>query len=77
MYSIVRTASVQGIKSVPVYVEADVSDGMPIFEMVGFLSAEVKESKERVRTALRNAGYILPAIINANMTDDKTSLGFT
>ncbi len=60
MYSIVRTASVQGIKSVPVYVEADVSDGMPIFEMVGFLSAEVKESKERVRTALRNIGYVLP-----------------
>lgn len=80
MYSIVRTASVQGIKSVPVYVEADVSDGMPIFEMVGFLSAEVKESKERVRTALRNAGYILPPkritinLIPANIR--KTGSGF-
>lgn len=42
------------------YVEADISDGMPLFEMVGFLSSEVKESKERVRTALRNSGYILP-----------------
>lgn len=61
MYSIVKTAIVQGIKSVPVYVEADVSDGMPVFEMVGFLSQEVKESKERVRTALRNSGYVLPA----------------
>ena len=61
MYSIVTTAIVQGIKSVPVYVEADVSDGMPVFEMVGFLAAEVKESKERVRTALRNSGYMLPA----------------
>lgn len=80
MYSIVATAIVQGIKSVPVYVEADVSDGMPIFEMVGFLSSEVKESKERVRTALRNSGYLLPAkritinFVPANIR--KTGSGF-
>ncbi len=80
MYSIIRTAIVQGIKSVPVYVEADVSDGMPVFEMVGFLSAEVKESKERVRTALRNIGYLLPAkritinLLPANIR--KTGAGF-
>jgi len=61
-------------------VEADVSDGMPIFEMVGFLSSEVKESKERVRTALRNSGYMLPAkritinFIPANIR--KTGSGF-
>lgn len=60
MYSIITTAIIQGIRSVPVYVEADVSDGMPIFEMVGFLASEVKESKERVRTALRNSGVMLP-----------------
>lgn len=80
MYSIVTTAIVQGIKSMPVYVEADVSDGMPVFEMVGFLSSEVKESKERVRTALRNSGYMLPAkritinFIPANIR--KTGSGF-
>ena len=80
MYSMVTTAIVQGIKSVPVYVEADVSDGMPIFEMVGFLSSEVKESKERVRTALRNSGYMLPPkritinFIPANIR--KTGSGF-
>lgn len=80
MYSIVTTASIQGIKSVPIYVEADVSDGMPVFEMVGFLSSEVKESKERVRTALRNCGYMLPAkritinFIPANIR--KTGSGF-
>ena len=60
MYSIVSTAIVHGIESVPVCVEADVSDGMPVFEMVGFLSAEVREARERVRTALKNSGYILP-----------------
>lgn len=60
MYSIVSTAIIQGIRSIPVFVEADVSDGMPLFEMVGFLASEVKESRERVRTALRNSGYVLP-----------------
>ncbi len=61
MYSIVTTAILHGIDSLPVSVEADVSDGLPIFEMVGFLASEVRESKERVRTALRNCGHQLPA----------------
>ena len=61
LYSIVSTAIVHGIDSIPVQVEADVSNGMPFFEMVGFLGAEVREAKERVRTALRNEGYLLPA----------------
>lgn len=60
MYSIVSTAIIQGIRSIPVSIEADVSDGMPLFEMVGFLASEVREAKERVRTALRNAGVVLP-----------------
>ncbi|MBO5069873.1 MAG: YifB family Mg chelatase-like AAA ATPase [Roseburia sp.] len=60
MYSIVSTAIIQGIQSIPVSVEADVSDGMPMFEMVGFLASEVKEARERVRTALRNSGFVLP-----------------
>lgn len=61
MYSIVTTAILHGIDSLPVLVEADVSDGLPIFEMVGFLASEVREAKERVRTALRNCGHQLPA----------------
>lgn len=60
MYSIISTAIIQGIHSRPVFVEADVSEGMPLFEMVGFLASEVKESKERVRTALKNSGFVLP-----------------
>lgn len=54
MYSIVSTAIIHGIQSVPISVEADVSDGLPVFEMVGFLASEVQEAKERVRTALKN-----------------------
>ncbi|MCR4611466.1 MAG: YifB family Mg chelatase-like AAA ATPase [Lachnospiraceae bacterium] len=60
MYSSVTTAILRGITSTIVTVEADVSSGMPYFEMVGFLSAEVKEAKERVRTALKNCGFVLP-----------------
>lgn len=60
MYSIVSTAIIHGIKSVPISVEADVSDGLPVFEMVGFLASEVQEAKERVRTALKNCGFAMP-----------------
>ena len=59
MYSIVSTAIVCGIQSILVQVEADVCDGMPSFEMVGVLSSEVKEAKERVKAALRNSGIKL------------------
>ncbi|MGN0141467.1 MAG: YifB family Mg chelatase-like AAA ATPase [Roseburia sp.] len=69
MYSIVSTAMIHGIKSIPISVEADVSDGMPMFAMVGFLASEVREASERVRTALRNLGYPLPAKrITVNLT---------
>lgn len=61
MYSIVTTAVLHGMEVRLVQVEVDVSQGLPVFEMVGLLSAEVKEAKERVRTALRNCGCILPA----------------
>ena len=61
MYSSVTTAVLHGLDAVLVKVEADVSAGLPCFEMVGFLAAEVKEAKERVRTALKNCGYQLPA----------------
>ena len=61
MYSVIKTAVVCGFESLPVKVETDVSDGMPSFDMVGFLTSEVKEARERVRTALKNAGFRLPA----------------
>lgn len=60
MYSEVSCAIVHGIESILVRAQTDVSNGMPVFDMVGFLSSEVKEAKERVRTALKNCGYNLP-----------------
>ncbi|MBQ7676842.1 MAG: YifB family Mg chelatase-like AAA ATPase [Lachnospiraceae bacterium] len=60
MYSEVSCAIVSGIESILVRAETDISPGLPVFDMVGFLSSEVKEAKERVRTALKNCGYNLP-----------------
>lgn len=60
MFSTVMSSCVIGMDSNLVYVEADVSNGMPIFEMVGYLSSEVKEAKERVRAAIRNTGITMP-----------------
>ena len=61
MYSTTLTALLDGICAIPIKVEADISNGLPVFEMVGYLSSEVKEAKERVRTALHNTGILLPA----------------
>lgn len=60
MYSKIHTAALEGIHMHPVWAEVDISNGMPSFEMVGHLSAEVREGKERIRTALHSVGVILP-----------------
>ena len=61
MYSTIQTAILEGIQTRKVQVEVDISNGMPAFDMVGHLSAEVREGKERIRTALHSIGVILPA----------------
>ena len=76
MYSMVMTAANRGLESVCIQVEADVSDGLPVFDMVGFLSSEVREARERVRTALHNCGYRVPAkriTVNLSPADVKKS----
>ncbi len=60
MYSRVITGAVSGIDSILATVEVDASKGMPGFEMVGQLSNEVREAKERVRVALKNASVEIP-----------------
>lgn len=80
MYSMINTSTVVGIHGVRIQVEVDVSSGMPTFEMVGYLSSEVKEARDRVRTALHNCGIVLPAKrITVNMAPAnirKTGTGF-
>ena len=60
MFSKVMSAGIGGVDAYPVRVEADVSEGLPQFLMVGYLASEVKEAGDRVRTALKNAGCPLP-----------------
>ena len=60
MLSCVLSCGIKGIDSYIVRVEADISEGMPMFELVGYLGSEVREARERVRTALKNAGYQIP-----------------
>ena len=60
MYSKIYSAALAGMESFLVEVETDVSDGLPHVEMVGALSAETKEARERVRTALKNSGIRIP-----------------
>ena len=62
MFSKVNSGGLRGIEGYLVQVEADVSRGLPGFHMVGYLAGEVKEAEDRVRTALRNAGFALPAM---------------
>ena len=57
MFGKVMGATVVGIEGILIQVEADISNGLPSFDMVGYLGAEVKEARERVRTALRNSGF--------------------
>jgi magnesium chelatase family protein len=57
----VRSATVVGLDAVPVDVEVDVSRGLPMFAVVGLPDAAVREARERVRAAIRNAGYEMPA----------------
>lgn len=72
MFSSVLSASIQGMNICPVRVEADVSDGLPSFVMVGYVSSQVKEAQERVRTALKNTGIAMPPkriTVNLSPTD--------
>lgn len=61
MYSTIKTAILEGIQTRQIQVEVDISNGMPVFEMIGHLAPEVREGKERIRTALHSIGVILPA----------------
>ena len=55
-----RTAAVFGVDACPVHVEVDVSFGLPSFAVVGLPDTSVRESKDRVRSAIRNSGFEFP-----------------
>jgi len=52
--------SIVGMDSHPVFVEVDISQGLPQFATVGLPDASVKESKDRIKAAIKNSGYRFP-----------------
>ena len=61
MLSVTKSLVLQGLDGVLVDVEVDVSSGMPVWEIVGLPDISIKESKERVRTAIKNCDIELPS----------------
>jgi magnesium chelatase family protein len=61
MLATVESATVIGIEACRVHVEIDVSFGLPHFQLVGLPDASVRESRDRVRAAIRNSGFEFPA----------------
>jgi magnesium chelatase family protein len=60
MLACVRTAAVFGIEACPIQVEVDVSHGLPSFAMVGLPDTGIRESRDRIRSAIRNSGFEFP-----------------
>src|SRR4029078_1403349 len=54
------SAAVFGVEAYPVQIEVDVSFGLPSFTMVGLPDTTVRESRDRVRLAIRNSGLEFP-----------------
>lgn len=60
MYSKVNTCVLQGLNAKIIDVESDLSNGLPQFNIVGLADTAIKESKERVRTAVKNSDIEFP-----------------
>ena len=60
MFSCIRSLGVSGVGGYPVSVEINISNGLPAFDIVGLPDAAVKESRERVRAAIKNNGFKFP-----------------
>lgn len=60
MYSKINTCVLQGLNGSIVEVETDLARGLPVFNIVGLPDTSIKESKERVRAAIKNSGYEFP-----------------
>lgn len=56
----IHSAALRGVEATPVDVEVAVTNGMPAFNVVGMVDAAVQESRERVKAALRAAGFSMP-----------------
>ena len=69
MFSKALSAAINGIQASIISVEADISNGLPRFDLVGYLGSEVREARERVRTSIKNSGFRMdPKRITVNLS---------
>ena len=59
--ALVQSRALTGLQAMPVTVEVHLANGLPSFTLVGLADVEVKEARERVRSALQNSGLEFPA----------------
>ena len=74
MVNKVKTATVIGLKAYEVSVETDVQNGLPAFSVVGLPDVAISESRDRIRSAVKNSGFSFPKtkiIINLAPADLK------
>ena len=60
MLATIHSGTVQGVEGLPVAVEVDIALGLPVMATVGLPDSSVRESKDRVKAAIRNCGYEFP-----------------
>jgi magnesium chelatase family protein len=60
VFAIARTFALIGVAAEPVHVEVDIGGGLPSFTIVGLPDAAVRESRERIRSAIVNSGFRYP-----------------
>lgn len=60
MFARVNSLGIYGLEVFPVTVEADISTGLPRFDVVGLPDSAVSESRDRVRSAIKNCGFVFP-----------------
>ncbi len=74
MISKINSVGLTGMDGFCIGVEADISSGVPTFDIVGMPDVAVRESKERIRAALKNSGFMIPGkriLINLAPADVK------
>lgn len=79
MLSIINASNLIGIEGFLIKVEVDITNGIPCFNIVGLASTEIKEARDRVKSAIMNSGYKFPnsrIIVNLSPADMKKEGSF-
>jgi len=74
MLAVLNTFGLSGIDGYKLQVEVDINQGLPGYEIVGLVGTSIKESKERIKSAIKNSGYLYPIlkiIVNLAPADTK------